>query len=140
MFKSLLPLLGYARYALPTSTTASLLAPIAIVQGIYAKHYGLSLEGLALIFLCSRMFDAITDPLIGYLSDRYHQKHGTRKPFMLIGGLLFVVSAWFLYVPPESPSLFYFFIWFVVFYLAWTLFESRISPGPVSCARPQPKK
>lgn len=116
-------LLRYIRYALPTSAVACLLAPMAIVQGVYAKHYGLSLEGLALVFLCSRVFDAITDPLTGYLSDRYYQRTGTRKPFMLVGGVLFVVSAYFLYVPPDTPSLLYFFIWFMAFYLAWTLFE-----------------
>ena len=106
-------LLRYIRYALPTSSAGCLLAPMAIVQGVYAKHYGLSLEGLALVFLCSRVFDAITDPLIGYLSDRYYQRTGTRKPFMLAGGVLFVVSAYFLYIPPTTPSLLYFFFWFI---------------------------
>lgn len=115
--------LRYLRYALPVVTTAGLTAPMAIVQGVYAKHYGLSLEGLALVFLCSRVFDAITDPLIGYFSDRYHQRTGNRSPFMWVGGLLFVVSAYFIYLPPEAPSLLYFLVWMMAFYLAWTLFE-----------------
>ena len=115
-----------------------LFAPIAILQGIYAKYYGLSLTTIATVVLVARLFDAITDPLIGYYSDRYSSRNGTRKPFILAGGLLLIISSYFLYVPfaieteslingsiPEVPrvSVAYFTGWFLLFYLAYTLFD-----------------
>lgn len=110
-------------YAAPRVASIALFAPINIVQGIYAIHYGLALTTIASVILIVRMFDAITDPVIGYLSDRSRFKHGTRKPYMVAGALLTVISGYFLYTPPENVSVFYFGIWFMAFYLGFTLFE-----------------
>ena len=118
-------------YCAPASTVIWLAAPIHIVQGIYAKYYGFSLVTLASIVLLARFFDAITDPLIGYYSDYYHRRIGTRKPFVVIGSLLLILSCYFLYVPvggdvqdgPGKVSVVYFTLWFMTFYLALTLFE-----------------
>lgn len=117
--------------------TAFLVGPLAIVQGIYAKYFGLPLTTIATILLVARVFDAVSDPLIGFYSDRYHARTGSRKPFVLCGGLLLVISSYFLYVPvdfdtlqtlegnavPITVSSGYFLGWFLAFYLAWTLFE-----------------
>ena len=91
-------------YSAPYLTMAWLGAPIPILQGIYAKYYGFSLTTLATIILLARFFDAITDPLIGYYSDRYARRTGTRKPFILAGGLLLILSAYFLYVPISGDA------------------------------------
>lgn len=117
-------------YSAPYIAMIWLSAPIHIVQGVYAKYYGFSLATLASIVLLARMFDAVTDPLIGYYSDYYHRRTGTRKPFVVIGGLLLLVSCYFLYVPvgidqeaPVKVSVTYFTLWFMAFYFALTLFE-----------------
>ena len=120
-------------------TVTWLMAPLAIIQGVYAKYYGLPLTTLAAIILLARLFDTLSDPVIGYYSDRYASRTGSRKPFMFVGGLLFIVSSYFLYVPVGlssitnneldalniSPSISaaYFTSWFILLYLAWTLFE-----------------
>lgn len=110
-------------YSLPYSGNVLLMAPMSILQGIYAKYYGLSLESIAIVILFSRIFDAVTDPLIGYISDQSRNKTGTRKHMVLIGGLLLCFSGYFLYVPPPEVTLNYFMIWSVLFYLGWTLFD-----------------
>lgn len=110
-------------YSAPSFIVAWLMTPVAIIQGIYAKHYGLSLNAIATILLIVRLVDAISDPLIGYYSDRYYRKSGTRKPFVLIGGVLFVLCAYFLYVPPKEVGAVYFTLWFIALYVAWTLYE-----------------
>lgn len=125
------PWLHFLSYSSPYITMAWLGAPIHVIQGIYAKYYGFSLTTLASIILLARLFDAITDPLIGYYSDRYARRKGTRKPFILAGGLLLIISAYFLYVPigdnvvgeSRNVSVAYFTIWFMALYLAMTLFE-----------------
>lgn len=109
-------------YAFPAIAMLWIYAPLVIVQGIYAKYYGLSLTTIAAIVLFGRLFDAVSDPLIGYFSDRYRRRMGTRKPFVLVGGVLMIVSGYFLYVP-VSTSAFYFGTCLIAFYLAYTLFD-----------------
>lgn len=110
-------------YAAPRIAGVSLFAPINIVQGVYAKHYGLPLTTIASVILIARIFDAITDPVIGYLSDKSRIKYGSRKPTMLLGAIIFSCSGYFLYTPPNGVDAFYFTFWFVAFYLGFTLFE-----------------
>ena len=118
-------------YALPVLSISFLYGPIVLLQGIYAKYFGLGLTTIATILLISRLFDAVTDPLIGLCADRYNARRGNRKPFILGGGLLFIVASWFLYVPFDFSVLEeattvsggYFLGWFLVFFLAYTLFE-----------------
>ena len=100
-----------------------MIGPLAILQGIYAKYFGLSLSIIALVLVLSRLFDAITDPIIGHWSDYHHNRSGSRKPFILYGGLLFIISGYFLYVPPENVSPVYFLGWFLAFYLTYTMVE-----------------
>ena len=125
-------------YCAPSVAIIWMIAPANILQGIYAKYYGFSLTTIAAILLLIRFSDAVTDPLIGCCSDRYYRRMGTRKPFVLIGGLLFIISSYFLYVPfgvdteslmqgdslkEPAVSVVYFTGWFFLFYLANTLFE-----------------
>ena len=110
-------------YAVPCIATAFLISPISLLQGIYAKYYGLTLSTLAAIVLVTRLFDAITDPLIGYWSDRYQARSGTRQPFLVAGGILLALGSYFLYSPPAQVTAVYFAAWLIIFYLGWTLFE-----------------
>lgn len=113
----------YLAYTVPVITTSWLMAPIGILQGIYAKYYGLPLTAIASVLLFSRLFDAISDPLIAYCADCYYQRTASYKPFIFLGGILFIFSSYFLYVPPVQVDEIYFMVWFILFYFAWTLFE-----------------
>ena len=121
----------YMAYVAPSMMLAFLMGPIGILQGIYAKYFGVALTTIATVLLISRLFDAVTDPIIGYWSDRHYAISGTRKPFIVAGGLLFIISSYFLYVPVDintlnaqtTVSTAYFLLWFLLFYFAWTLME-----------------
>lgn len=118
-------------YSFPVLCTAFLMGPMSIIQGIYAKYFGMALTSIAVVLLISRVFDAVTDPIIGYLSDRHHALTGSRKPFMIWGGILFIICSYFLFVPVSPDELeetttvssTYFLGWFLAFYLAFTLFD-----------------
>lgn len=119
-------------YALPTVVVAFLVGPVAtILQGVYAKYFGLPLATVATIILIARLFDAISDPVIGHLSDRYQHDRSGRKLFIMAGGILFIASSYCLYAPlgsdipvgPKDVSKIYFLFWFLAFYLSFTLFE-----------------
>ena len=111
-------------YALPVGATSILYGgPLIILQGIYAKHYGVSLVAISAVLLAARLFDTITDPIIGYWSDRYHARNGTRKPFVLLGAIVFILSAYFLFNPSDEVSLVCLSLYFFAFYLGYTLFN-----------------
>ncbi|SMY09482.1 MFS transporter [Flavimaricola marinus] len=49
------------------------------------------------------IFDVITDPLVGYLSDRTHTRWGRRAPWMVLGALVMVAGMIGLFsVPPDT--------------------------------------
>jgi Na+/melibiose symporter-like transporter len=78
---------------------------VLALSGTYA---GLAV-GIAL------MFDAITDPLAGSLSDNWRSKLGRRHPFMYWAALPLAVAFYFLFSPPEGLSQFGLFLWLLIF-------------------------
>ena len=108
-------------FTLPQLGLVVLLAPTAILAGLYAKYFGMSLTSVAGVILVAKLFDAVTDPLIGYWSDHIYAKTGSRKSLVLLGGLLVIPCSGFLYIPLFQGSILYFFCWYILFYLAFTL-------------------
>ena len=58
------------------------------------------MAGLALNLIL--VADAITDPLVGYYSDRLRSKWGRRHPFMYAAAIPVTLSFYFLWSPPDS--------------------------------------
>ena len=110
-------------YALPVIPVAILMSSNSVLSGIYATHHGLPLTTISLVMLIATLFDAVTDPSIGYLSDRYHARTGSRHLFIVAGAVLLIPCAWFLLNPGEGVNTSYFLIWYLLFYLATTLFQ-----------------
>ena len=111
-------------YSLPAGSMTMLYGgPIVVLQGIYAKYYGLSLTTIALVLLIANLFDTVTDPAVGYWSDRFLSRRGTRKPFMVAGGIIFLLGAFFLFSPPSDVDSSYFLFYLLVFFLGFTLFN-----------------
>lgn len=91
----------------------------AVLPNFYLEYGGVTLAGLATATLLARLFDGVTDPLIGFLSDR----SGTRKPWMAGGALVVALGAWFLYNPAPDAGLEHLLAWYLVVTLGWTLVE-----------------
>jgi Na+/melibiose symporter-like transporter len=113
-----------AAFAFPNLISGILARPaLYILPTIYAKYHGLSLTQIGSILLIVRLVDTVTDPLIGYLSDRTNTVIGKRKPWMIIGFLGAMVCVHRLFVPPESVDIWFFTIWFSLLLLSWTMIE-----------------
>ena len=68
-----------------------------------------SLAGMAA--LLALMVDAITDPMVGQLSDRFESRWGRRHPFMLAGAIPFGIAIVALFSPPDGLSQMQLFSW-----------------------------
>ena len=58
----------------------------------------------AVIFLISKIWDAVTDPLMGYISDRTNSRWGRRRPYFLLGIPLIFISFIMLWFPVDYDS------------------------------------
>lgn len=110
-------------YALPMLGVNFFIGALTIVSGVYAKYFGLSLSDIATALLIARLFDAVSDPTIGYIADRYRYGIFNRKLLVVLGGGLFVACGWFLFVPTGEVGFAYFLGWYIALYFAHTLFE-----------------
>jgi glycoside/pentoside/hexuronide:cation symporter, GPH family len=99
---------------------------------------GLNAFWLGVILIIPRLWDAVSDPIIGHLSDNTRTRWGRRRPFLLIGGVLvavFFVAIWWipkgdmvrLWFPSDAGfqwfQLSYILFTLLLFYTACTIFE-----------------
>ncbi len=124
----------YGMANLPTSIVG---LPIALyIPAFYSQNLGLSLATVGLLITLSRLTDVFTDPAIGIASDRWNTRFGRRKPWMVLGIPLMLLSLWMLFVPHstlavavwrmfggEAVSNLYLFVWISALYLSFTLVD-----------------
>lgn len=66
----------------------------------YNQVLGLPSKLASLAIFVALLFDAISDPIVGNISDRLHSRWGRRHPFMYASALPVAVSYYFLWNPP----------------------------------------
>jgi GPH family glycoside/pentoside/hexuronide:cation symporter len=100
-----LPLGVKLAYALPAMAGAGMGVPIAIAMTkFYSDNVGVALGFIALGQAISRAFDAISDPLMGWISDRTKSRWGRRRPWMALGAPLAAIFFVMLFSPPAGIS------------------------------------
>lgn len=87
----------------------------------YAGELGLGLAAISTVLLVSRMTDFVTDPIMGWLSDRTRSRFGRRRPYIVIGLPVMLVGIWKLFLPEPPVDIWYMLIWNTVVYLGWTI-------------------
>jgi Na+/melibiose symporter-like transporter len=114
-----------AAYALPAFSQSLIHGPVgAVIQGIYAKEFGLPLAAIATVLLIASIADAVMSPVVGYASDRHRLAGGTRKPWVLTGSAVCMLASWYLYAPTPPVSTAYFLAWLVIAYAGWAIVET----------------
>ena len=77
-----------------------------------------------LILLMGKAWDAINDPLIGWLSDHTNSRLGRRYPWMFVGAIPLGLSCFFLWVVPSTDNQWLLFAYYsliaLIFYTAFT--------------------
>jgi GPH family glycoside/pentoside/hexuronide:cation symporter len=108
---------GFTKFIYAVGSSAETIISVAFNAFnffFYTNLMGLSgtLAGLAITI--ALVFDAITDPLVGTLSDRWRSKLGRRHPFMFMAPIPVMVCLFFIYTPPESFENLGMFLWLTI--------------------------
>ncbi len=112
-------------YSVPAYALAIIGIPVYVyIPKFYTDVVGINVILLGYILFSVRIFDAVTDPVIGYLSDRTQTRFGRRRPYIGVGAVFIAVTMFLLFNPPQvSPSAET--VWFGVFiyalFLFWTI-------------------
>ena len=67
----------------------------------YTNVFGLDLELAALLFLVTRIWDAVSDPMMGIIADRTSTKWGKYRPYLLWISIPFAVAGILLFTTPD---------------------------------------
>ena len=124
---SLVPSLKLTRkrlisFGLPEYSIYLCSIPITLyIPYVYSTHFGLELAHIGLILMLARISDVITDPLIGFLSDRTNTRFGRRKPWMAAGAAVMMISAFQLFNPQFEVTNMYLLVWSILLWLGWTM-------------------
>ena len=107
---------------------------------------GLTVAFASIMVTAMRVFDAITDPIIGALMDKTNGKFGKFRPFMVIGSITMAASVICLYVltpfVPES-MMWLRYVLFVVFYAVWVIgytFQTSVTRAGQAVLTNDPKQ
>jgi len=93
----------------------------AFIPNYYGQDLGLSLTAVGTIWLLTRMFDAVSDPLIGWLSDRTHTRWGRRRIWMLASVPIMMLAIYKLFMPSGEVTELYLLGWLVALWTGWTM-------------------
>ncbi len=108
-------------YAAPAFALAVVGIPVYVyIPKFYTDVIGVPVAAVGAILAGVRIFDALTDPLMGHLSDRTRTPFGRRRPYILLGAPLVALAIAFLFIPPAGTGAPWFAFWITALFLAWT--------------------
>lgn len=114
-------------YGLPAFGTALVLISVALyLPNYYTDELGVTAGMLSWVFLAGRLWDAITDPLMGFVSDRTRSRFGRRRPYFLLAALPIWIVFFRIWSPdpglgPEETFV-HLLVHYLLLYTAWTVF------------------
>lgn len=102
-------------------------AAMGVFLVVLVQNLGFSPVAWGLIFFAPRLFDAITDPIMGFISDNTRSKWGRRRPYVFLGAIILglsYIAMWQLYRENGVTFNFAYFLGMsLVFYLGLTIFS-----------------
>jgi Na+/melibiose symporter-like transporter len=112
----------YGFLALPVAFAGFPLYVLA--PDFYATNYGISLAALGFILLFLRAFDAVQDPIIGMISDRFS---AAIFPLIVASAICLVLSIYFLFHPLAELALFWFVICMLIAVTSYSILSINLN-------------
>jgi GPH family glycoside/pentoside/hexuronide:cation symporter len=98
-----------------------------VARTVYIMIFGVNPAWVGVALSIPRIWDAVTDPLMGKISDNYHSRLGRRRPFIVIGALTMGIVFGLMWMVPQTWSdpgkIVFFIVMQLVFYVCYTVFS-----------------
>jgi len=91
------------------------------IPRLYSTEIGISLGLIGTVIFAAAIFDAISDPLMGFVSDRFTTRWGRRKPWFLIGVPIYAYAVWMLLNPEQGATVYYLAFYFILLRASTTI-------------------
>ncbi|MBQ62721.1 MAG: hypothetical protein CMQ19_11690 [Gammaproteobacteria bacterium] len=109
-------------YGMPNFAGAAMGIAVSIhINIFYSDVVMIPLGYIALAVALARAFDAISDPLMGWVTDRTRTRWGRRRPWIAIGAPLQAAALVALFSPPESFTIPQLSVWFTLCFICYYL-------------------
>ena len=102
-------------------------AALGIFMVVLVQDLGFPPYLWGILFFLPRIFDSITDPIMGFISDNTRSKWGRRRHYVFLGAIIMGLSYFFMWQLYAENGLMYnftyFLLWSFAFYLGITIFS-----------------
>ena len=96
---SILEKVGYGSGDMAVNVVMS--SMMLIITFFYTDVFGLKPSDVAFLLLSVRLIDAVTDPLMGMITDKYTTRWGRYRPYFLIMAVPFGISVFLTFSTPD---------------------------------------
>jgi len=102
-------------------------AALGIFMVVLVQDLGFPTWMWGVLFFLPRIFDSITDPIMGFISDNTKSKWGRRRHYVFIGAIIMAISFILMWQLERADGISYnftyFLLWSLMFYLGLTIFS-----------------
>ena len=103
---------------------------IVYLPPFYAEEMGLGLSLVGTVFMITRFWDVLTDPVLGVLSDRVTTPLGRRRHWIILSVPILMICVYKVFMPEAPITGNYLLFWMLLLYVGWTLLSiSHMSWG-----------
>lgn len=93
----------------------------------YTDYVGVNAATVGLVMLLSRLFDGVSDVVMGFVIEKTHSKWGKSRPWILWMSVPFAISAVLLFAVPRSTNLVQFIYMFVTYNFCTTICYTAVN-------------
>lgn len=115
---------------------------------MFISYYATGIAGLLVVAVTTimtamRIFDGITDPIIGFIIDKTESRVGKFRPYMVLGNVILAVSVFMMHktthLVPENLRLLYFILIYSVYIIGYT-FQTACTKAAQTVLTNDPKQ
>ena len=86
----------------------------------YSNVFGLSLADAGVLMLVTRIWDAVSDPMMGIIADRTKTRWGKYRPYLLFFALPFALCGVFLFTTPQTGKTVWAYVTYILMMTVYT--------------------
>ena len=132
-----------ALFALNNTSTNLWLVLLNFVAYYLTGYVGVAVVLATSVMTFMRIWDAITDPIVGYILDKTDGKFGKNRPFMAAGNVVLVITTFLMFFTthhlPEQFRFIYFLVIYLIYIIGYTL-QTVVTKSAQSCLTNDPKQ